>query len=229
MASSSAAIAGRNEVKADQEKAGRQFESAGIDRRGQCLRQLRGADVSGAEVEAFEGARPVSEGAGIGRAGRGAQAPLRLVGVQARPRTGGELCERVKRSQCRIARSGGNDRMPKRVLLRPIEEKLCGVSVQQKAMPQRGEPRVPRKNCRGRPVGESQGLLPQLECVAEGACRALIACKHCPAARQCVGGGLRQRSVRIHRAVIPCARAEKESAERAAFLTGLVSTAKYHG
>ena len=75
-------------------------------------------------------------------------------------------------------------RAPERMLLRRVQQQRGGVPFEQQSAPEAGGPGVPRED-RGRvPVGEAEGLLAAVVCMAQGAGGALVAGEDSPAARQ---------------------------------------------
>jgi hypothetical protein len=108
--------------------------------------------------------------------------------VQQEPRIGGKFGERVDGAQaaCRAVRRAVrcDDGAPEDVLLRRVEQEFGGGTVEQKAMPEAGEPRIPGEDCRRLPASEPERVLVQIEPVVQGARGALVGGEDGPAALQ---------------------------------------------
>jgi len=108
--------------------------------------------------------------------------------MQQQPCFGGKFGERVDgaKALCRAVRRAVlcDDRAPEGLLLRGIEQQFGGVAVEQKAMPQAGEPHIPRENRRRLPVGQAVRAMVQIEPVVQRSRGALVGGQNSPAALQ---------------------------------------------
>ena len=181
-------LRGRLRVEADEQKASWRSEAAGGECGAQGLWELRLGEELRAGRAALELAGPAGEGARVGVGDGSLQAASATVGVQQQPCFGGKLGERVDgaKALCRAVRRAVlcDDRAPEGLLLRGVEQQLSGLAVEQKAVPQAGEPGIPRENCRRPPVGEAERALVQIVPVVQGARGALVGGQDGPAALQ---------------------------------------------
>ena len=90
------------------------------------------------------------------------------------PCAGSKLGQRVDGAEACIGRVGRDEVAPKSVLLGGVEQKFRGEAIEQEAVPDAGEPCIPRENCWRRPVGYAERALLQIELVMQGARGALV-------------------------------------------------------
>jgi len=106
-----------------------------------------------------------------------------------------------------------DDRAPDRVLLRGVKQQLGGLAVQQLAMPQAAQPRIPRQDRRRLPVSEAKRALTQIVGAMQGPCGALIGGYDGPAALQRLLHLPGQLGGRVHTPFIRLPVAENATAE----------------
>lgn len=98
------------------------------------------------------------------------------------------------------------------MLLGGVEQKIEGVAVEQKAVPDADEPGIPREDCRWLPVSEAEGELLQVELAMQGARGALVGSDDGPALLQRLLNLPEQRVRTVHTPFIRRAGAENAAA-----------------
>jgi hypothetical protein len=178
-------------VEADEQKSGLRWLRwlrCGKSSFGECgaqgFRKLRLGEELRTNRAAVEFIGPAGEVARVCVGDGSLQTAATAVGVQQQPRFGGKLGERVDGAEAGIDRVRRDDGTPEGVLLRGAEQQFGGATVEQKAVPEAGEPRIPGEDCRRLPVGEAAGALVEIVPVVQGSRGALVGGQNGPAALQ---------------------------------------------